>query len=258
MAEGVFMDSISNSKKSVFKFSFLIFAFVFAASIFSIAHADDVSKDQMQPDVVKVPLSKVYVPGGFDSNDRVRLMVEGYFPSTCYRVAETTVSQTEAALSISQTAFKYNGPCIWMMISYSQPVNVGILKSKTYDIKDSDSGRVMGQLPVKVAVNAGPDDFLYANVKDAYLGFVDGQKRAIVISGVLPGDCWALKEKRVIQDGPNVVTVLPIIEKKEKAECHDLEMPFIATVDVPNIPAGRYMLNVRSLSGESIIKLVDL
>lgn len=222
------------------------------------ASADNLPADPNQPDVVSVPLTNAYIPNGFDSNDRVRLMVEGYFPSTCYRVREPQVDKIDSSIGVKQTAFKYNGPCLWMMVSYSQPVNVGILRSSTYTLKDEHTGRVLGELPIKVATNSGPDDFMYANVKDAYVGFVDGAKRAIVISGVLPGDCWSIKEKKVFGDGKNVITVLPILEKTDRPQCNDYEIPFVSTLDVPAVPAGRYMLQVRSLNGESIIKLVDL
>jgi hypothetical protein len=224
----------------------------------NVVFAETAPDDQKQPEVVSVPLTNAYIPKGFDSNDRVRLMVEGYFPSTCYRVREAQIDRNDGTIGVTQTAFKYNGPCLWMMVSYSQPVNVGILKSTTYSLKDQHTGRTLGQLPVRMAANSGPDDFLYANVKEAYVGFVDGTKRAIVISGVLPGDCWILKEKKVFEDGKNVLTVLPILEKIEKPQCNDYEMPFVSTVDIPAVAAGRYMLQVRSLNGESVIKLVDL
>ncbi len=232
--------------------------FVASIAVAGAVFADNPPADKDQPEIVSVPLTNAYIPSGFDSNDRVRLMVEGYFPSTCYRVREPQLDRNDGAIAVNQTAFKYNGPCLWMMVSYSQPINVGILKSSTYTLKDNHTGRVLGQLPIKVAVNNGPDDFMYANVKDAYVAFVDGNKRAIVLTGVLPGDCWSLKEKRIFQDGKNVLTVLPILEKTERAQCNDYEIPFVSTIDIPAVAAGRYMLHVRSLNGDSVAKLVDL
>lgn len=223
------------------------------------AMADVAATDPNQPDVVGVPLTNAYIPDGFDSKNRVRLMVEGYFPSTCYRIREPQVETTTGAIAVSQTAFKYNGPCLWMMVSYSQPVNVGILKASEYTVKDNYSGRVLGELPVKPAKEKiGPDDFFYANVKDAFVGNIDGGSRAFVVNGVLPGDCWSLKEKRVFVDGKNVITILPIAEKVERPSCKEGEVPFVTSVEIPNVPAGRYMLQVRSLNGESIMKLIDL
>jgi len=218
------------------------------------------TEDTTAPAVEKVPLMRAYIPGGFDSKNRVRLMVEGMFPNTCYRIREPEIIKTNSTIAITQTALKYNEPCLDMMVSYSQTVNVGLLKPDQYAVADTFNNKVLGQLPVKVAAKdkVGPDDYFYANVKDAYLGYVDGSKRSFVVNGMLPGDCWYLKEKRVYLDGQNVITILPIADKKDDAQCANVETPFVTTVDIPTVPPGRYMLQVRSLNGESIMKLIDL
>ena len=221
------------------------------------AMADDSAE---QPTRVSVPLSGAYIPGGFDSNDRSQLVVEGYFPNTCYRVGphEKKLDSSSNEISINQTAYKYKGPCLFMMVPFYQTVKVGILKANNYKVKDADSGVELGVMPIQVAKNSGPDDYLYATVNEAYVGVVDGNKKAIVIQGELPGDCWSVKETRLIQDGKNVMTVLPIIEKVRQTNCNDYRLPFVRTLDIPAVTPGRYLLNVRSLSGEAVNKLVDL
>ena len=213
-----------------------------------------------QPTRVSVPLAGAYIPGGFDSNDRAQLVVEGYFPNTCYRVGpyEKKLSSSTNELTVKQTAYKYKGPCLFMMVPFSQTVQVGILKASTYKVRDGDNGNDLGELPVQAARNSGPDDFLYATVNEAYVGVVDGNKKAIVIQGELPGDCWAVKETRVIRDGKNVLAVLPIIEKTRENNCNDYRLPFVKTLDIPAVTPGRYLLHVRSLNGLAINKLVDL
>lgn len=213
-----------------------------------------------QPSVVPVSLSSAYIPGGFDNNDRAELVVEGMFPSTCYRVGpyEKKIDLTTKELSITQTAYKYKGMCLMMLVPFSQTVNLGIMKASTYAVKDGSTGRDMGVLPVQLASNSGPDDHFYASIYDAYVGVVDGNKRAIVLQGELPGDCWAIKEKKVVLDSKNVLAVLPVIEKIRNNNCNDYRMPFMTTVDVPDITPGRYLLHVRSLNGQSVNKLVDL
>lgn len=221
------------------------------------AVADDAVE---QPARVSVPLSGAYIPGGFDSNDRAQLVVEGYFPNTCYRVGpyEKKLNSTSNEISVKQTAYKYKGPCLFMVVPFSQTIQVGILKANTYKVKDADNGSDLGELPVQAAKNSGPDDHLYASVNEAYVGVVDGNKKAIILQGELPGDCWALKETKVIQDGKNVIAVLPIIEKTRENSCNDYRLPFVKTVDIPAVTAGRYLLHVRSLNGVAVNKLVDL
>jgi hypothetical protein len=220
-----------------------------------------VAEDSVQqPDTVSVPLSTAYIPGGFDSNDRAQVVVEGYFPNTCYRVGpyDKKMNASKKELAITQLAYKYRGVCLMMIVPFHQTVQLGILSADNYTVKDGNSNKLMGILPVQLASNSGPDDSLYASVNDAYLGVVDGSKRAIVIQGELPGDCWELKEKKTVLDGKNVITVMPVIEKVREANCNDYRMPFMTTVDLPQVEPGRYLLHVRSLNGQSINKLVDL
>lgn len=215
---------------------------------------------ESQPERVTVPISTAYIPAGFDSNDRAQIYVEGYFPSTCYRVGpyEKQVNQQTSEVTVKQTAYKYGTQCLWMMVPYSQPVQVGLLKANNYNVKDSDSGRALGGLPIKLATSNAADDYNYAMISDAYVSVIDGNKRNIVIQGELPNVCWQLKEKRTFEDGKSVITVLPIIEKVSEENCTEVRVPFVTTVEVPAVQAGRYMLHVRSLSGASVSKLVDL
>jgi hypothetical protein len=231
-------------------------AIVIGSLVGGYASADEIE----QPAKVSVPLLGAYIPGGFDSNDRTQLVVEGYFPNTCYRVGpyEKKLDNQSQELTIRQMAYKYKGQCLFMLVPFTQTVQVGLLKASTYKVKDADSGKDLGALPVQVAKNSSPDDFLYASVTDAYVGVVDGNKKAIILQGDLPGDCWAVKEKRVILDGKNVIAVLPIIEKIRENNCNEYRIPFVTTAELPAAPAGRYLLHVRSLNGLAVNKIVDL
>ncbi|MEQ1663975.1 MAG: hypothetical protein ABL927_01210 [Bdellovibrionales bacterium] len=212
------------------------------------------------PEQVSVPLENAYIPGGFDSNDRAQVVVEGHFPNTCYRQGPYTkiLDAKSNELSINQTAFKYKGMCLMMLVPFTETVQVGIMGANNYKVKDAISQKELGTLPVSLAKNSGPDDHLYASVSDAYVGVIDGSDRVIILQGEFPGDCWRLKEKKVIQDGKNVLVVLPIIEKFRNDKCNDVRIPFISTAALPTVNAGRFLLHVRSLNGAAINKLVDL
>jgi hypothetical protein len=135
---------------------------------------------------------------------------------------------------------------------------LGLLRASKYKVKDGTSGREVGELPVSVATNVGPDDQTYAMVSDAYVAAVDGAHRAIVLQGELPGDCWTISDKKVVRDGKNVITVLPVISQVQKAKCNTYRIPFVTTVEIPAVSPGRYLLHVRSLNGQAINKVVDL
>jgi hypothetical protein len=213
-----------------------------------------------QPKKVPVKIGQTYIPGGFDSNDPTQLVVEGYFPNSCYRIDGYTkeVDAATQKVTITQSALKYKGQCLMMLVPFWQTVKVGLLKANDYKVVDGSSGEEVGVMPVRVASSAEPDDFTYATVKDAYVGLVDGGKRSIIIEGELPGDCYFIKEKRVVLDSKNVIAVLPIIEKQAGRRCNSYRLPFMTTAELPDAPAGRYLLHVRSLSGNAINKLVDL
>lgn len=213
-----------------------------------------------QPEKVSVALTEAYIPGGFDSNDRAQIVIEGYFPNSCYRVGpyEKQLNTSSQELNIRQTAYKYKGQCLMMMVPFNQTVQVGLLKASTYKVKDASTGRDLGALPVATASNSSPDEHLYANINEAYVGVIDGNKKSIVLQGELPGDCWAVKETRTVLDGRKVIAVLPIIEKIRETNCSDYRMPFVSTAEIPRVEAGRYLLHVRSLNGLAINKLIDL
>jgi hypothetical protein len=219
------------------------------------------NKDTVQAPVqVSVPLENAYIPGGFDSNDRAQVVVEGHFPNTCYRQGPylKNLDAKSNVLSINQTAFQYKGMCLMMLVPFTETVQVGIMGANSYKVKDAISQKELGTLPVSLAKNSGPDDHLYASISDAYVGVIDGSDRVIILQGEFPGDCWRLKEKKVILDGKNVLAVLPIIEKFRNDKCNDVRIPFISTAALPAVKAGRYLLHVRSLNGAAINKLVDL
>lgn len=221
------------------------------------------ASDFPQPEEVSVPITGAYIPGGFDSNDSAEVTVEGYFPNSCYRLGQSTfeVNKESGEVLLKQTAYVYkNGFCLEMIVPFSQTVKVGMLKAQDYKVVDSLNGRVLGQLPVAEAKNVGPDDYMYATVKDAYLDKDDGDSdRSVILRGELPNSCWKLKDKRIILDGKNVISVLPIIEKDQKQKvCSESAVKFKSSAELPKISSGRYLLNVRSLNGQAITKLIDL
>ena len=98
----------------------------------------------------------------------------------------------------------------------------------------------------------------YAIINDAYVSFIETDERVVVLRGELPGSCWQINEKKIFMDGKDVLTVLPIITHITDDYCDDRRIPFVTTVKVPDLEAGRYLLNVRSLNGQSVNKLFDI
>lgn len=214
--------------------------------------------------VVTVELSQAYIPQGFDNNDVTKVVVEGFFPNTCYKVkkqeaADVKIDQDKKLIQVSQKAYVYNQMCLMMIVPFSETVEVGkIADAGEYKLTDSLSSRELGRMSVATSKTIGPDDFFYAMVQDAYVDTSENNELVVVIKGELPGNCWELTEKRIFQDGKNVLTVLPIVEQTSSEYCTVKRVPFTTTVPVPTMNAGRYLLNVRSLNGQAVNKLFDV
>ncbi len=214
------------------------------------------------PGLVEIPLTKAYIPMGFDSNDRIQFVVEGSLPDTCYRLGPTEIQydETTKKVAVQQRAYLYrNQNCMQVLIPFNKTIELGLLKDGNYKITDGKSGEYLGTLPVASAApnDEGPDDYFYAIVEDAHLGVTEGQ-RGVVIRGLLPSACWKIKEMKVLVESENVITILPIMEYAAR-DCAPITIPLLTTVSLPaNLKKGRYLIQVRSLNGQSVNKLFDL
>ena len=185
-------------------------------------------------EIVKVSVGKAYIPQGFDNNDVVKIVVEGFFPSTCYKIkkkhesGDVIVDPVSKEIMITQHAYYYKGNCKPVTVPYVRTVEVGKLPNDgNYKLVDAFSGRELGVIPVRLSTTAGPDDFTYAIMSDAYVSLNGDDENVIVLKGELPSNCWKVVEKRAFVDGPDVLTVLPIIEEKKPGQiCSQQVVPF--------------------------------
>ncbi len=236
----------------------LIAALMVAGSAF--ANQTDASNDMM-PQKVYVPIAHAYIPGGFDSNDRAQIVIEGAFSNSCYKMGpyESTLDPISGKLTIRQTAYKYNGHCLAMMIPFNQTINLGVLSPRSYTVVDGTTSATIGTLPVKASISVDSDDYVYLNVIDAYLHHGQDNTHKLYLQGVLPSACWKVKETKVFPDGKDVIVALPILEMDTTIPCGEYAVPYTVVVDSPaGLSAGRYLLHVRSLSGNSVNKLIDI
>jgi hypothetical protein len=75
-----------------------------------------------------VPVIDVYVPSGFDSSSDAFVVVNGLFPSTCYKLKNATVNHVGPALhEVSTKAFVLEGTCLMVMVPFHKEVQLGKL-----------------------------------------------------------------------------------------------------------------------------------
>ncbi len=227
------------------KYLFLIFSLVFIQTTQSSAQ-----------EVREVKITKAYIPTGFDNNDNTILMIEGYLPSTCYKLGLLEQKVSGNNIELKQNVYFFDGPCAALVTKFEQTVFLGILNTGNYKVMDVSENSVLGPLPVQEAVNkVKPDDYDYANITDVEVN-VQNNVPVATLRGWLPNNCWVFSENRTALEGQDVVTILPIIEQVKDKVCLEATVPFTTHVELSDTPKRKYLLQVRSLNGKAITKIV--
>lgn len=203
--------------------------------------------------IVKVAVQELFVPVGFDNNDEVVVVVDGYLPNSCYKLdaASATVNSATRKITVTQLAREYPGMCRLKMIPFTNTVSVGLLPAGKYKVEASNS-HLTERLNVAGSQVSGPDEYFYAPVDSvAILPASSTEQQTAVIEGRFTNSCMTFDEVRVIDSG-KTIEVLPII-KLEKSNCRALESHFRKEVALPaDLSVGRHLLHVRSLNGHSL------
>lgn len=212
---------------------------------------------QYEPTQEGATFDKVYVPVGFDSNDHVQIVGEGMFENACYRPAPTTVKIDENAktINLGPVAYKYNGLCAQVVLPFQRVIDIGVLKIGVWKVTQGTDPKVIAEIPVKPALALAPDDFLYAPVSQAFLR--ESAKRTMVfVTGNFSNKCMSI-EKMEVNVSNDTIVVQPIATMSA-VDCQAAQVPFQKAVRVPKLKAGRYLLHVRSLNGNSVNQIVQI
>lgn len=207
-------------------------------------------------ELVDLKPTTLFVPVGFDDNDSVVAVVDGYLPDTCYRLrsSEVTTDLSAKTITVQPKAVRLPGMCMDVTVPYTQVVDLGTLPGGTYSISTPDQS-MNETLHVKRATTEKPDDYLYAPVDSAQIEVQGTAKLRTILKGRLTNTCLRIQEVKVINSG-KTIEVLPIMEQLDEApgglECATKEIPFEQKVALPRLTPGRYLLHVRSLNGQAI------
>jgi len=205
-----------------------------------------------------LPLEKVFIPHGFDSNDSIEVVVAGSFPSSCYKMGPVeTMVNAEQTVEISVVAYEFTGKCIKGPIPFFHVVPLGRLREPgTYRIVDAMSKNTLGKLNVAKAADLGhgTDEVLYVPLTDAYLVQTTG-RQFIRFTGAFSDSCMTFKKvlTRVVGD---VLIVLPQLAY-EGENCEQGHYPFTKDFDVKDeLPHENFLMHVRTISGSAINKMI--
>lgn len=197
---------------------------------------------------VSIKPSNVHVPVGFDSNDKVEVIVTGLLPDTCHRRPTGRVKIKGQEVTLEMKADKVSGRgvyCIKAMVPYMVPVTVGQLPEGSYSIV-ADSK--IHNLEVDSPSSASIDNFTYANVTSVK----KTDNNSLLISGEHPSNCMVVDKVEIIaNEVKDTVSVLPIVTQTSEA-CNLVMTPF--SVEVPfNIETTTdVVFHVRRIDGTAI------
>jgi len=235
-----------------------MFSFLVSMCILFFGIGSAKAVERSAPKLVTTGVSSVFVPLGFDDNDNVQVVIEGYFPNTCYKLGPSNIEVEDEKVKITPLAYFYAGPCLQMMVHYEKAVNLGLLKAGKYRVEISQTVLEVPPLVVKEADpnNATPDDFLYAPIKSASI--ISQNPPVLRLKGAFTNSCMKMEEVRVPPSYNRTVAVLPIATYKGQEGCAQVMMPFEQDVAISEKLAGRYLFHIRSLNGASVNLIEDL
>ena len=86
---------------------------------------------------VAVTVQDVYVPGGFDANSDVYVIVSGVFPNSCYRWKDATVTHDKQANihEVRSTALVSQGMCLMVLVPFTKEVRLGQLGAGDHRVR---------------------------------------------------------------------------------------------------------------------------
>jgi len=218
------------------------------------------------PTLVSVPLTKAYIPVGFDSNDLPEIMVTGQFADLCYQLEkqDVRVDQARQRITIFQRAYRYTGNHCWgLKVPFEQVTNLPLLEPGDYEIVDGYSKSVLGKIQINRATHTGPgtgtDDFPYAPVSDLTLSLKKPFEYNVVVAGVLPNNCLRIHDVQV-KVYSDVVVILPILEFSAPASglCTAGYYPYRQQAPIGQLLGQHtYLFHARSMNGQAVNRLMD-
>ncbi len=207
--------------------------------------------------LVPVASERTFVPQGFDDNDRTEIVIEGKLANDCYRLEDPsiTVDAGRREIIVQPRASYYEWMCLEVQVPWTQVVNLGRLAAGGWTVKTGSRVDV-AMLPVKSSSTVRPDDHVYAPVETLSIEVRDTLAVA-TIRGHFSSRCAILEDVRMIDSG-RTIEVLPIMTPGSARGCEQFNTPFERQLILPQKSAGRYLVHVRSLNGQSLNQVYQI
>jgi len=222
------------------------------------------------PILVEAPVDRIFVPLGFDDNDKVEVVISGKFSNSCYKTgpAEAFVNPLSNKIEIRAEAYYYpNAVCMQMITPFIKSIELkGQLDAGSYDVSMKERPNApTAKLVVARSTRPEADDFLYAGVQSAFLDQnVARRGQEIVLKGQHPFlliGCTKFDEVRTSYSPSGVLIVQPITKIVDGEECDGstAHIRFEHRVRLAEpLESGEYLMHVRTLNGGSVNQLLSI
>ena len=154
-------------------------------------------------DLIPIEAVDLFVPNGFDANDEIVVVIDGYLPNSCFRLTrpEVSVDRGTKTVKVTQMARKFPGPCLVPLVPFTNIIAVGALEAGDW-VVTTNRGIMNQELHVSADTSSdgqfGPDSHLYAPVDSVSVVQESNGSFAAKISGRFTNSCMKLDEVKVL------------------------------------------------------------
>lgn len=225
--------------------------------------------------LVEVGIQRAFVPAeGYDDNDTVEVVIDGYLPNSCYSLEKTTIDKGLEAGSyvIKQYAVQQFGglcddtnsddPRLNTQVPFTNTVVLGKMSAGLHAVSYSPDrletkSRVFNVTPAPVTTI---DTLPYAMVTGVKISDLarSGTDLVAEISGTLNNSCYNFNDEVQVERVGDVLVMLPTITIDRSQPCLMYVRTFTKTVDLGAFSADRYLLHVRSMNGKSLNRVFSV
>ena len=213
------------------------------------------------PEYVDIESNYLFVPVGFDSNDEIMLVLDGYLPNTCYRLTQPAITGLGTKhISLQPLAYIAAGNCLPFAVPFTQEVRLGRLDAGDYTVT-TNKGRITEPLPVAEAKpHTEIDDFNYAPVDSVEIVYemesaTTGHHTA-TLKGRFTNTCLQISRVEAFSRNGKTIDVLPkmvqLAEGPQGEPCEKREVSFSVSKRLPALSLGRHLVHVRTAGGQAI------
>ena len=253
----------------IWKLSFLGLGLLAAPAFASDSVVDTDSRIE-----VELPISHTYIAElGFDDNDNVQAVIEGYLPNSCYTLTQSDVviSTDSKVIKLRQKASRSTQgicendtslpPDLAAQRYFWKVLDIGLLNQGTYTLSYKGAqGPTSRTFGVDLAPTEQVDNMDYVRATNVFASKdvpTSQGEMEFRITGELTSTCAELGEDYTIEKVNDVYVVLLHTHRTEDF-CMPASRGFYKVVRVKTPEAGRYLLHVRSIGGESKNKIFNI